>query len=112
MAVFLQIPLWIFLIISGILFAIGFFGLMTKRNGIRILMSIEIILCSANLNLVAFTAYGPLLSTASGTVAGQVLTLISIMIAAAEASIGLAILLILYRNYRTIDISTVDQLGG
>ena len=85
---------------------------MTKRNGIRILMSIEIILCSANLNLVAFTAYGPLLSTASGTVAGQVLTLISIMIAAAEASIGLAILLILYRNYRTIDISTVDQLGG
>ena len=106
-----EIPIIYVLTLSAVLFAIGAYGLMTKKNGIRMLMCIEIILSAANLNFVAFSTYGPL-SGAAPTSLGQVFTFFSIVIAAAEASLGLAILLILYRHYKTISIDQVDTLRG
>ena len=85
-----NIPLIYVLLLSLVLFVIGAFGLMTKKNGVRMLMCVEIILTAANINFVAFSTYGPL-NGAVATSLGQVFTLFSIVIAAAEASIGLAI---------------------
>src|SRR5918992_2811493 len=98
-----------FLVIAAILFIIGVAGVLTRRNIIVIFMSIELILNAANLNFVAFSRY--LQETGSvNAVAGQIFTVFVIVVAAAEAAIGLGIVIALYRNKETIWIDEIDLL--
>jgi len=94
-----------FLILSAFLFCVGIYGVLARRNGVLVLMSIELMLNAVNINLIAFSAFGR-------TVAGQVFALFVITIAAAEVGVGLAIVLLIYRNLRTPDLDAVDQLKG
>ena len=98
-----------YLLVSGLLFTIGFAGVMLRRNIIIIFMSIELILNAANLNFIAFSRY--LQDTGSANaVAGQVFTVFIIVVAAAEAAIGLGIVIALYRNKETIWVDEIDLL--
>ena len=98
-----------FLVIGAILFIIGVAGVLTRRNIIVIFMSIELILNAANLNFIAFSRY--LQDTGSvNAVAGQVFTVFVIVVAAAEAAIGLGIVIALYRNKETIWVDEIDLL--
>ena len=98
-----------FLIIGALLFAIGVAGVLTRRNIIVIFMSIELILNAANLNFIAFSRY---LQETGGAnaVAGQVFTVFIIVVAAAEAAIGLGLVIALYRNRETIFVDKIDLL--
>jgi NADH:ubiquinone oxidoreductase subunit K len=98
-----------FLVIGALLFIIGMAGVLTRRNIIVIFMSIELILNAANLNFIAFSRY--LQDTgAINPVAGQVFTVFIIVVAAAEAAIGLGIVIALYRNKETIWVDEIDLL--
>ncbi len=94
-----------FLILAAVLFGIGMYGVLVRRNGVLVLMSIELMLNAVNLNLIAFSAF--LKQTG-----GQVFSLFVITIAAAEVGVGLAIVLLLYRNFRSPDLDEVHQLKG
>jgi len=98
-----------FLVIAAILFIIGVAGVLTRRNIIVIFMSIELILNGANLNFIAFSRY---LQDTGGAnpLAGQVFTVFIIVVAAAEAAIGLGIVIALYRNRETIWVDEIDLL--
>ncbi|MGH7916741.1 MAG: NADH-quinone oxidoreductase subunit NuoK [Candidatus Binataceae bacterium] len=97
-----------FLILSLIVFLLGGYCVLTRRNAIGILMGIELILNAANINYLAFSFYG------GGSVryAGQVFAIFVIMLAAAEAVIGLAIILAIYQNLKTIDVGAAETLNG
>ena len=98
-----------FLVIGALLFIIGVAGVLTRRNIIVIFMSIELILNAANLNFVAFSRY--LQETGSmNALAGQIFTVFVIVVAAAEAAIGLGIVIALYRNKETIWVDEIDLL--
>jgi NADH:ubiquinone oxidoreductase subunit K len=98
-----------FLVIGALLFIIGVAGVLTRRNIIVIFMSIELILNAANLNFVAFSRY--LQSTGSvNALSGQLFTVFVIVVAAAEAAIGLGIVIALYRNKETIWVDEIDLL--
>jgi NADH-quinone oxidoreductase subunit K len=98
-----------FLVIAALLFIIGVAGVLTRRNIIVIFMSIELILNAANLNFIAFTRY--LQDTGNlNAVAGQVFTIFVIVVAAAEAAIGLGLVIALYRNKETIFVDKIDLL--
>ena len=98
-----------FLVIAALLFIIGVAGVLTRRNIIVIFMSIELILNSANLNFIAFSRY--LQDTGNvNAVAGQVFAVFVIVVAAAEAAIGLGIVIALYRNKETIWVDEIDIL--
>ena len=98
-----------FLVIGALLFIVGVAGVLVRRNIIVIFMSIELILNAANLNFIAFSRY--LQDTGStNAVAGQVFTVFIIVVAAAEAAIGLGIVIALYRNKETILIDEIDLL--
>jgi NADH-quinone oxidoreductase subunit K len=98
-----------FLIIGALLFVIGVAGVLTRRNIIVIFMSIELILNAANLNFIAFSRY--LRDAGSlNAVAGQVFTVFIIVVAAAEAAIGLGLVIALYRNRETIFVDKIDLL--
>ena len=94
-----------FLLLAAVLFCIGVYGVLARKNGILVLMSVEIILNSVNINLVAFGAL-------TDDVGGEVFALFVIAVAAAEVGIGLAIVLLMYRNRRSIDLSEADLLKG
>jgi NAD(P)H-quinone oxidoreductase subunit 4L len=94
-----------FLFLGAILFCIGVYGVLARRNGVLVLMSIELILNSVNINLIAF---GQL----HKDISGQVFALFIIAVAAAEVGVGLAIVMMLYRNRRSIDIDDVDLMKG
>jgi len=94
-----------FLLLSAVLFSIGVYGVLARRNGVLVLMSIELILNAVNINLMAFAAF-------TGTIGGEVFALFVIAVAAAEVGVGLAMVLLLYRSSRTIDLTTVDRLRG
>ena len=98
-----------FLVIAAILFIIGVAGVLTRRNIIVIFMSIELILNAANLNFIAFSRY---LQDTGGAnpLAGQVFAVFIIVVAAAEAAIGLGIVIALYRNRETIWVDEIDLL--
>ncbi len=98
-----MVPLNYYLIVSAILFAIGAFGVITRRNLVVILLSIELMLNASNLSFVAF-------SQASGDLGGQVISLFVIAIAASEVAIGLAIAVLLFRNHRTLDPNQMNSL--
>ncbi len=94
-----------FLILAAVLFCIGVYGVISRRNGVLVLMSVELILNSVNINLVAFSAM-------TNTVSGQVFALFVIAVAAAEVGVGLAIVLAIFRTHRTVDIDHVDTMKG
>ena len=94
-----------FLILSAFLFCTGIYGVLARRNAVLVLMSIELMLNAVNINLVAFAAF-------TKNVAGQVFALFIITIAAAEVGVGLAIVLLIYRNVRSPNLDEVDQLKG
>jgi len=92
-----------YLALAAILFAIGTFGVITRRNAIGILMSLELMFNAVNINLVTFNKFiGP------GDLTGQIFAIFVIVVAAAEAVVGLAIVLLLYRNWRGIDIDNIS----
>jgi NADH-quinone oxidoreductase subunit K len=91
--------------VSAILFCIGLFGVMTRRNAVGILMSIELMLNAANINLVAFSAYG-----VRHGIVGQVFAVFVITLAAAEAAVGLAIVVNLYINFRHVNVDQVNVM--
>jgi NAD(P)H-quinone oxidoreductase subunit 4L len=97
------IRLPIVLVFSAALFSIGVYGVLARRNGVLVLMSIELMLNAVNINLVAF-------SQALGSLAGQVFALFVIAVAAAEVGIGLAIVILIYRNRETINVDEVNLL--
>ena len=98
-------PLNYFLILAAFLFCTGAYGVLARRNSVLVLMSIELMLNAVNLNLVAFSAQ-------ARDVSGQVFALFVITIAAAEVGVGLAIVLLIYRNLRSPDLDRVEQLKG
>jgi NADH-quinone oxidoreductase subunit K len=98
-----------YLIVSGILFAIGFAGVMLRRNLIIVLMALELMLNAANLSLVAFSRFR-LLPNGLPDYNGQVFVFFIITVAAAEVAVGLAILVALYRARQTTDIKDISQL--
>ena len=100
-----SIPLQGFLIVSSILFCIGIWGLLNSRNAVRVLMSIELMLNAVNINLMSFSSY-----IDGEIIRGQVFSIFVITVAAAEAAVGLAILLSLYRNRVTIDMESFNLL--
>ncbi len=102
-----MIPLSWYLAVAAILFVIGFYGVLSRRNAIAILMGIELMLNAVNLNLVAFWRY-----TQPDQVAGQVFAIIVITVAAAEAAVGLALFIALYRLRGTVHIDEIDLLRG
>ena len=100
-----SIPIQAFLIVSSALFCIGILGLINSRNAVRVLMSIELMLNAVNINLMAFSSY-----VDNNLIQGQVFTIFVITVAAAEAAVGLAILLSLYRNRVTVDMESFNLL--
>ena len=98
-----------FLVIGALLFIIGVAGVLTRRNIIVIFMSIELILNAANLNFIAFSRYLSAMGDVDA-VAGQIFTVFVIVVAAAEAAIGLGIVIALYRNKETIWVDEIDLL--
>ena len=98
-----------FLVIGALLFIIGVAGVLTRRNIIVIFMSIELILNAANLNFIAFSRYLQQTGSANA-IAGQIFTVFVIVVAAAEAAIGLGIVIALYRNKETIWVDEIDLL--
>jgi NADH-quinone oxidoreductase subunit K len=101
-----MIPLSHFLIVSALLFSISVAGIfLNRKNMIILLMCIELMLLSVNLNFIAFSHY-------SGDIAGQVFVFFILTVAAAEAAIGLAILITVFRNRRTINVEELDDMKG
>ena len=94
-----------FLLLAAVLFCIGVYGVLARKNGVLVLMSIELILNSVNINLVAFGAL-------NGDIGGQVFALFVIAVAAAEVGVGLAIVLLIYRNRRSIDVAEANLMRG
>lgn len=101
-------PLAHYLILSSLLFSIGLAGALTRRNAIVVLIGIELMLNAANLNFIAFWRYGP--NPEMGT--GILFVLFSIGVAAGEAAVGLALIIAVYRHYRTTDLDQLNRLKG
>jgi len=93
-----------YLVVSSILFSLGLFGIVTRKNAVMVLMGIELILNSANINFIAFARYG------NFGFDGQLIALFVIILAAAEAAIALAIVLNIYKNFSTVNVDEIDNL--
>jgi NADH-quinone oxidoreductase subunit K len=103
--VFLQVPLVNFVLLATMLFVIGIVGVMIRKNAIIILMSIELMLNAVNLLLIAFSSY-------KSNPNGQIFVFFIMAVAAAEVAVGLAIIVMIFRNIKTIDISLLNKLRG
>ncbi len=103
-----MIPLNWYLMVAGFLFACGLYGALARRNAIAILMGVELMLNAANINLVAFWRY----SDTFADMSGQVFALMVIALAAAEAAVGLALIISVYRKRKTINVEELDALAG
>ncbi len=101
----MRTPISYFLILSGVLFAIGTVGVLVRRNALLIFMSVELQLNAVNLALVAF-------SRLHGNLTGQVLAFFSMVVAAAEVVVGLAIIVAVYRRGRTVNVDAARELAG
>ena len=93
-----------YLLVSAILFSLGLFAVITRRNAVAVLMGVELILNSANINFVAFSRFGGM------NYSGHVFALFVIIMAAAEAAVALAIIINLYNNYQSINVDEASQL--
>lgn len=94
-----------FLVLSAVLFSIGLYGALAKRNAVIILMCIELMLTAVNITLVAFSRY-----IVPAELTGQVFAIFVIVVAAAEAAVGLAIILAIYRNRQDIDVTKINLM--
>ncbi|MBK6976872.1 MAG: NADH-quinone oxidoreductase subunit NuoK [Cytophagaceae bacterium] len=103
--VFLQVPMVNFVLLATILFLIGIFGVLIRRNAIIIFMSIELMLNAVNLLLVTFSSY-------NSDPNGQIFVFFIMAVAAAEVAVGLAIIVMIFRNIKTIDIGLLNKLRG
>ncbi len=95
-----------YLVISAALFSLGIMGVLTRKNAVNVLMGVELILNSANVNLVAFSKYS------AGNINGQIFAIFIIVVAAAEAAVGLAIVLSMYRIIKSVNLDRADTLKG
>jgi NAD(P)H-quinone oxidoreductase subunit 4L len=94
-----------FLLLAAVLFCMGVYGVLVRRNAVLVLMSIELILNAVNINLIAFGAW-------RGDIVGSVFALFVIAIAAAEVGVGLAIVLLIYRNRKSVDLDDIAEMKG
>ena len=101
-------PLSYYLLLSALLFAIGLAGALTRRHAILVLIGIELMLNAANLNFIAFWRYGP----NPQALTGVMFVIFSIAVAAAEAAVGLALIISIYRHRQTTNLDQVDSLKG
>jgi len=101
-------PLSAYLVLSALLFAIGLGGALTRRNAIIVLIGIELMLNAANLNFIAFWRY----SSRPEMLTGIVFVIFSIGVAAAEAAVGLALIIAIYRHYKTTNVDQIDSMKG
>jgi NADH-quinone oxidoreductase subunit K len=101
-------PLSNYLLISALLFSIGLAGALTRRNAILVLVGIELMLNAANLNFIAFWRYGPNPESLSGIM----FAIFAIAVAAAEAAVGLALIISIYRHYKTTNLDQIDSMRG
>ncbi|MFB6120680.1 MAG: NADH-quinone oxidoreductase subunit NuoK [Halobacteriaceae archaeon] len=99
----MAVPMEYYLLLSAAVFCIGVFGILTRRNALLFLMSVELMLNAANINLVAFSLY-------HGNLTGQVFSLFTMALAAAEVAVGLSIILVLYRNFRDVDVTEATTM--
>jgi len=101
-------PLTSYLLLSALLFAIGLAGALTRRSAILVLIGIELMLNAANLNFIAFWRYGP----NPQALTGMIFVIFSIGVAAAEAAVGLALIISVYRHCRTTNLDKIDSMRG
>jgi NADH-quinone oxidoreductase subunit K len=102
-----MIPLAWYLIVAAALFSTGVYGVLARRNAIAVLMGVELMLNAVNLNLLAFWRY-----VQPADLAGQMFAIVVITVAAAEAAVGLALIIAVYRTRRTVHIEELDTLQG
>ena len=102
-----DVPIWWFLVFAALLFSVGLFGTLSRRNAVNLLMAVELMLNAVNLNAVALWRY-----TTPDRMDGQVFAVFIITLAAAEAAVGLALILAVYRITRTVNVDMVDMLQG
>lgn len=100
----ITVGLYHYLFISTILFSLGIFGIVTRKNAVMVLMGVELILNAANINFIAFARYG------NFGLQGQLMALFVIILAAAEAAIGLAIVLNIYKVFSSVNVDEIDRL--
>jgi NADH-quinone oxidoreductase subunit K len=101
-------PLTSYLLVSALLFSIGLAGALTRRNAILVLVGIELMLNAANLNFIAFWRYGP----NPEALTGIMFAIFAIGVAAAEAAVGLALIISIYRHYKTTNLDQIDSMRG
>ncbi|MFB6068862.1 MAG: NADH-quinone oxidoreductase subunit NuoK [Halobacterium sp.] len=98
-----MVPVEWYLLLSAGVFCIGLFGILTRRNALLFLMSVELMLNAANINLVAFSVFW-------GNVTGQAFSLFTMALAAAEVAVGIGIILVLYRNFKDVDVTKATTM--
>ncbi|XVH30853.1 NADH-quinone oxidoreductase subunit NuoK [Haloferacaceae archaeon DSL9] len=98
-----MVPVEYYLFLSAAVFCIGLFGVLTRRNALYFLMSVELMLNAANINLVAFSFYW-------GNLTGQTFALFTMALAAAEVAVGIGIILVLYRNFKDVDVTKATTM--
>lgn len=98
-----MIPIQYYVLLSAAVFCIGVFGILTRRNALLFLMSVELMLNGANINLVAFSQF-------HGNLTGQVFTLFTLALAAAEVAVGIGIILVLFRNFADVDVTKATTM--
>jgi len=98
-----MVPVQWYLLLASAVFCIGLFGILTRQNALLFLMSVELMLNAANINLVAFAAYW-------GNVTGQTFSLFTMALAAAEVAVGIGIILVLYRNFQDVDVTLAKEM--
>lgn len=103
----MAVPVSFYLVLAALLFVIGAVGALTRRNGITIFLSVELMLNAANLTLVAHASQ---LAELSGRLTGQMIVFFALAVAAAEAAVGLALFIAVYRNRQTIDVNRLDLM--
>ncbi len=102
-----MVPLWMYLLVAAALFCIGSYAVLARRNAIAILMGVELMLNAVNINLVAFWRYAT-----PDVMTGQAFTAFVLVVAAAEAAVGLAIIITVYRQRRSVVVEEVDSMRG
>jgi len=98
-----SVPAQYYLVLSAAVFCTGLFGILTRENALMFLMSVELMLNAANINLVAFSFYW-------GNLTGQVFSLFTMALAAAEVAVGIGIILVLHRNFKNVDVTKANSL--
>ncbi len=102
-----MVPLWYYLVLAAALFCVGAFGALARKNAVGVLMGVELMLNAVNINLVAFWRY-----TGAAQLTGQLFAVFVITVAAAEAAVGLALFIAIYRQRNTVNVEEFDTMKG